>query len=215
MVKRVGEILKSQRERKGLSLKDIHEKTKIRLDFLECLENGKYEKLPDEVYVIGFIRNYADTVGLNPEKIIPFYRRESKKIEDAQKKNVPSIKVKTPFKLTPMKLITLAVSIALTAFFIILILQYRMFSGAPILIVDSPPDNFVTSATYVMVAGKTDKDASLQMNGEKIEVDNEGNFESNFQLDNGLNRIRVVATSKLGKKTIVERVVEKTQEKKK
>ena len=182
-MKRVGEILKSQRERKELSLQDISNKTKIRLDYLEYIESGEYDKLPEEVYVVGFIRNYAESIGLNPEKIIPFYRRERKKIQDDKEKTVPTTKIRTPFKLTPMKLITVTVSIALTAFLVILLLQYRMFSGAPVLIVDSPPDNFVTTATYVRVAGKTDKDASLQMNGENVDIDSDGNFENSFLLD--------------------------------
>ncbi len=48
----------------------------IREEFLEALENGDYHKIPELVYVLGFARNYAMELGLEPEEIITKIKRE-------------------------------------------------------------------------------------------------------------------------------------------
>lgn len=74
----VGKVLRAKREDLGLTLEDIHAKTKVSLKFLAAIENEEYEFLPPESYTIGFIRSYADAVGLDPGTVISQYRREAK-----------------------------------------------------------------------------------------------------------------------------------------
>lgn len=71
----VGEILRSERELKGLSIKDIEKATSIRSLYLDAIENDNYSIIPGEVYVKGFIRNYANYLGLDANNIIDLYRQ--------------------------------------------------------------------------------------------------------------------------------------------
>ncbi|MDE6571168.1 MAG: DUF4115 domain-containing protein [Alphaproteobacteria bacterium] len=48
----------------------------IREEFLEALESGNYHQIPELVYVLGFARNYAMELGLNPEEIVTKIKRE-------------------------------------------------------------------------------------------------------------------------------------------
>jgi cytoskeleton protein RodZ len=66
----VGERLREAREAKGLTLEQVEEITRIRRRYLQALEEEDYDQLPGEVYVRGFLRNYAQVVGLNPEEIL-------------------------------------------------------------------------------------------------------------------------------------------------
>ena len=55
----VGEILRREREKQGLSIADVAGETSIRDVYLEAIEKGDYDALPGDVYAKGFIRNYS------------------------------------------------------------------------------------------------------------------------------------------------------------
>jgi cytoskeletal protein RodZ len=65
-----GAYLKEVREQKGKSLEDLSESTKIAITNLESLERDRYDLLPPRVFVKGFVRSYAQEVGLSPEETI-------------------------------------------------------------------------------------------------------------------------------------------------
>ncbi|MBP5296025.1 MAG: helix-turn-helix domain-containing protein, partial [Bacteriovoracaceae bacterium] len=62
-----GEYLRQAREAQSLSLKQISQKTKINTTQLDFLENGEITKLPNKAYVIGYVKSYAKTIGLDLE----------------------------------------------------------------------------------------------------------------------------------------------------
>ena len=47
----LGDILRREREKQGLTLKDVEEETSIRTLYIDAIENGQYDVLPGEVYV--------------------------------------------------------------------------------------------------------------------------------------------------------------------
>jgi cytoskeleton protein RodZ len=66
----VGATLKRARRERGLSLEDVEEATKIRSRYLQALEGEDFGALPDPVYVRGFVRTYADFLGLDGEELV-------------------------------------------------------------------------------------------------------------------------------------------------
>ena len=72
-MKEIGDILRRTREEKGISIKDIQEVTKIRLRYLEAIDEGDFEAIPGEVYRKGFIVNYANAVGLDGQSVLQKY----------------------------------------------------------------------------------------------------------------------------------------------
>ncbi len=71
-----GDILRRERERQNLSIKDIEKATSIRALYIEAIENGENDKLPGSVYVKGFIKNYANFLNLDGEELVRQYREE-------------------------------------------------------------------------------------------------------------------------------------------
>ncbi len=65
----LGQKLREARETKGFSLDQLQEMTKIQKRYLVSIEEGNYDVLPGEFYVRGFIKQYAEAVGLDPEEI--------------------------------------------------------------------------------------------------------------------------------------------------
>ena len=66
----IGRLLREAREAKGLTLADVERVTRIRLNYLEALEADEFNRLPGDVYVRGFLRNYAQFLGLQSDDIL-------------------------------------------------------------------------------------------------------------------------------------------------
>jgi cytoskeleton protein RodZ len=73
----VGGTLRAQRERLGWTLPAISNHLRIRQPFLEAIEEGRIEDLPGRAYAIGFIRTYAQSLGLDPAEIAQRFRAEA------------------------------------------------------------------------------------------------------------------------------------------
>jgi cytoskeletal protein RodZ len=71
---RIGHRLQEVRLRKGLTLERISDETNISLKFLSGIENDNFAGFPGELYIVGFIRNYADYLGLDPDEFQRLYR---------------------------------------------------------------------------------------------------------------------------------------------
>lgn len=61
----LGDRLQQFRHQQGMSLEQVAAKTLIPVRTLTAIEEGKLERLPEPVYIQGFIRRYADAVGIN------------------------------------------------------------------------------------------------------------------------------------------------------
>ncbi|MEA5466891.1 helix-turn-helix domain-containing protein [Leptothoe sp. PORK10 BA2] len=61
----VGQHLKTIRTHQGLSLKQISQRTRIQPNQLRAIESGNWAMLPEAIYVKGFLKQYAQTLGLD------------------------------------------------------------------------------------------------------------------------------------------------------
>src|SRR5947209_13558017 len=66
----IGQMLRDARERRGISLREIANATKISVAVLEALERNDISKLPGGIFGRAFVRSYAVEVGLDPETTI-------------------------------------------------------------------------------------------------------------------------------------------------
>jgi cytoskeletal protein RodZ len=73
----LGELLKETRQNKEVSLEEVEEELRIRKKYLQALEEEDFSIMPPEVYVKGFLRNYAIYLGLDPEEVRALYIGES------------------------------------------------------------------------------------------------------------------------------------------
>lgn len=70
-----GKTLRQVRERMGIDLKTISGETKINVKILEWIEEEAVDKLPTLVYLKGFLRGYAKSLDLDPQKVVEGYLR--------------------------------------------------------------------------------------------------------------------------------------------
>jgi len=73
-MKTIGEVLKSAREKRGISIEQAADATNISGEFIEALENEFFDKFPAETYLIGFLKNYSSFLELDPDRAVGMYR---------------------------------------------------------------------------------------------------------------------------------------------
>ena len=74
MVENFGSYLKHERELRGVPLEEISGTTKIHIRFLKALEENSFDELPGEVFIKGYIRSYANTIGSDVEEMLNIYK---------------------------------------------------------------------------------------------------------------------------------------------
>ena len=86
----ISTVLRQQRERLGLSITDISRQLKIREPYLQAIEDGAFDQLPGQTYVTGFVRSYADFLGLNGDRAATLIRPETITLGKPHRLVVPS-----------------------------------------------------------------------------------------------------------------------------
>lgn len=69
----IGARLRHERELRGMSLEEVARATRIPLASLERVEADRFDDLPGEVFVRGFLRSYARAIGVEPDEILAIY----------------------------------------------------------------------------------------------------------------------------------------------
>ena len=70
----IGEKLRLARERNNLTIEQVARETHVAKRFLKALEEEDFSAFPGETYAMGFLRNYAEYLGLNPDELVGIYR---------------------------------------------------------------------------------------------------------------------------------------------
>jgi len=219
----LGEKLKKLRSERRMSLGEVSRQTRIQVKYLEYLEEGVYNKLPANVYVRGFLKSYAEFLGVDERVLLRMYDKEKEIKKNLERRESPNgvsenesrekIDVSS-FVVTPK--IIAAISIALLVFggFFYLYREIGSFASTPRLVVLSPEMNYSTPGNSVVVEGVTDRDARVFLNGQPILVSDEGKFRENVTVKSGENVINLRVLNKFDKEALVSVTVQSTYEEK-
>lgn len=79
-----GEVMRRERELREITLREIAEATKINLRYLEALERNDFGRLPGGVFNKGFVRAYAQFIGVDPESMVTAYLEEEQRQSAAE-----------------------------------------------------------------------------------------------------------------------------------
>jgi len=201
--KTLAEILKKARKDKEISLLDAEIGTKIRAKFLEALESGDWQSLPQEVYVRGFVLAYAKFLDLSVKSVLEHYEKEAKVRRGV---TFAKISYNQPLKerrvlITPKVLAYAGLSIFFISLFSYIVIQVLNFAGNPNLKIVTPSNNLVTESDTVDFIGITDTDTMVNVNSENVPVSDDGKFSLTLKLHSGVNVIKVNAVNKVKKES--------------
>jgi cytoskeleton protein RodZ len=80
----IGNTLREARVRRNLTLQQVEEDTKIRVRYVQAMENEDFDVMPGATYVRGFLRTYSEYLALDPEVIVGEYRSRGIKTREIQ-----------------------------------------------------------------------------------------------------------------------------------
>lgn len=204
----LGEKMRRARSEKRIGLPEIAKNTKIQLEYLEYLESGNYNGLPADVYVRGFLKSFADYLGINEDYLIKSFNKE-KSIQqniagnnnDKEKKKVNNINL-SRIAVTPKIISIFFISLFFIMLSFYLFKNLNNFVSNPELLIMNPAADSVINDTKVLVKGKTDVGNDLFINNQQVLVDDDGIFSENIVLREGKNVIMVKSINQFNKEVI-------------
>lgn len=212
-IKNLGQLLKKRRLSLKISLQEVQKHTKISPHYIKLIESSDYDKLSDDVYSRGFIKNYAEFLGFESKPIVDMFKSE---IRTHHKHSADEIKEKSKIGLKPLHSPKIILTPKSLLFFgslaiLFLIVSYIFWQ---VFILASPPKLTVSnqavqevSANFAFVSGKVDGGADLFINDSPVLTAPDGSFREKVSLSEGANLIKITAKNKLGKAISIERTI--------
>jgi cytoskeleton protein RodZ len=85
----IGETLRDARTAAGIQLDDAERTIRIRIRYLDALENEEWDVLPGDAYVRGFLHTYADFLGLDGAELVDEYDRREAPVQAERPVDMP------------------------------------------------------------------------------------------------------------------------------
>jgi cytoskeletal protein RodZ len=104
----IGVKLRQTREERGYSIEQVARDTNIARRYIDALENEDFSVFPGEPYIVGFLRNYADYLGLESEELVGLYRNLKLQEQPAPMEQLLDRKRKIPVLPAVIVLVVLA-----------------------------------------------------------------------------------------------------------
>ena len=204
-IETLGEYLAEVRNSLNFSLEEISKQTGINLKFLIALENGRFEVLPPDVYVLGFLRQLAEIYKINAQTLIEQYKKE-KIIDNNLKIQAlsPKSKVESFWErlvITPKNLSVFLGALFIAASIGYIVWQVLSINRAPSLTILEPQNNVVISGSFAVVRGKTKPGALVKINQQELFVESDGSFETELGVSPGPRELIITASNRFGKST--------------
>ena len=192
----LGEYLQQVRKILNLDMKTVSLLTQIKPSYLELLEAGRFEQLPADVYIRGFLKSLAEFYHIKEQVLIDQYEKEqgydlAPPILQLEKTNWLS--------LTPRTLIIgFSLLVALTAVIYVLD-QIRSVWAPPYLSLLEPAGDQTVDGNSIVVSGKGEIGAEIFINNQPVLLDSTGQFTEILLLSPGLNVVEISEKNKFGK----------------
>lgn len=198
----LGEYLREIRQNLGLTEDEVTKRIGIKEQYLRALEQGDFNTLPPDVYVLGFLRQLASVYSIDFGMLDKQYKKEKSiqnQMQKIRQENNHKFRYFKSLVITP-KLVSIflgLVFVGVTVFYVIW--QVASISRYPNLDIYQPHDRQVIKGSLVVVEGKTDSGMSVAVNGQDVFVDSRGNFKIQLSIESGPKELQVTAKNKFEK----------------
>ena len=165
----IGQTLKKERKRQQLSLEDVYATTKIGMDILRAIEEADLDQMPHLVYARGFIRNYANFLGLSGEDMVQAFDEalEEEMAQASHRERGPGLRRSAEKKGGGKSGNKLSVGLVLVLVLVLAGLVYYFFL--------SPPAKQPESRTAPTVAQNASGEQEQEQEQEEISASEEAN----------------------------------------
>lgn len=210
--KTVGEMLRDERLTHRIQLPELAKRTRIRLEYLEALEENQFDLLPAATFVKGYVKIYARLFGFDPQPLLALLRRDYK--ESAKGQLVPREFLTPVLKkrrhLKPVTFVMIGLSLVFLTLVSYIGVQWWLLQQPPRLTV-TQPEELAIVGPQVEVRGSTEPEALVVINEQPVALQPDGSFQTEVSLvTEGIVTIVIQSRDDQGKTSVVQRQVQVT-----
>ncbi len=199
----LGEYLYSIRQHLGLGIEEVAQKTGIFEKFILSLEQGKYQVLPPDVYVLGFLKKLSEFYRISCEDITEQFKKEKNLNIQTVRELITPAKgwraVVSRISITPAFLTIASGAVLGLGAFVYVLFQVLSVNHTPALTILEPKSDTVLQGSSVEVKGKTEPGTTITVNDQTVLVQSDGSFQTTLGVAPGQKDFRFVATNRFGK----------------
>lgn len=205
----LGEKLRALRRDKGVTLEALTKLTKLQVKYLEALERGRYEELPEPLYARNYLRSYVKALGADESYFLELYDEEVAAVDYFAHYRMPRTRLQSVRLFVLSRLLrTVMIAGVFLALFSYIGYEINALYAPPWLKVVSPEDSQLVSAPQLEVVGQVEnEEVDVYVNGDRVVVDEGGTFRGKVNLTLGPNELRVEAKRRYSRRAIVKRTV--------
>ena len=209
----IAQELKNVRQKNKLTKQTVADKININIKYIEAMENGHFDKLPEGLYGKNFIREYMRFLGINTEMINDMENTETKKKLLKKQKRLFSIKAPSIryFIALPKIIKNIIITILILICVSYLVYYINNIISPPKIFIIYPQKDQIIKKNNITITGETEPEINITINNKKILLSDKGNFSKNINLNRGVNVITIIGQKKYSKQQVIIRniIVEK------
>jgi len=200
-------ILADHLEEKSISVEQLAAKTGVPEHYVKAIFDNQSERLPALPYIRGYLLAIADYLGIDHEVVLEAYRAELGAKMSGPADRLPGNRFALVKRQRKWMWFAAAGIVGVLVLYAVL---RSAFFGAPYFRLVNPPQDaemFEVTGSTILLAGTTEPNGKLSINGESVPVRSDGSFEFEFPLAPELNTIEFKVERFLGKTlTVVKKV---------
>lgn len=206
----LGEKLRALRRGQSVTLDIVERDTHIQRRYLEALEHGRYEELPEPMYTRNFIRAYARMLDADEQYFTELYEEECGRCDLLTPMRLPRQRVRKGSMFNVPRV--LAASVLVLVVFVVVGYfgwQVSELTAAPEVVLVAPDDGMATTNAFLPVQGSVMRgEVTLTINDEPVVLNADNTFSRTVDLEHGLNVIKIEAKRRYSRTaTVYRRVV--------
>lgn len=203
----LGEKLRALRRSKAVSLPMMEEATRVQRRYLEALERGRYDELPEPLYTRNYLKAYARALGADDQYFLELYDDEVGQMDLLAPHRLPRLRVRKGRFLVFSKFVAagavLTVILGIGGYFL---WQTSALLRPPSVVITNPNDGLTVGSALLSLQGYVkDEDVTVFVNGETVAITDDQNFLTDVDLTRGLNIITIEAKRRYSRKAVIYR----------
>ncbi len=180
---------------RGLTMKRLSELTGVSSKHLEGIFSGDPKRLPSPPYLRGYLMKLGEVLNFDSNEAWD----QMKKLSEAKSSGKSDELPKNRFSKKPVGRYFLIGGIAIV---VVLYASFRFYeiSGKPDVTVAYPSENMITvDSSPISISGKISNADELRINGERVDIKQDGSWQKDVSLQPGINTMEITAKKFLGK----------------
>ncbi len=200
------EALREARLRAAKSVDEVAEILRIPPKYLRSLEEGELSEFSAEIYAKGAYVKYAKYLGVFTRDRYCDFLRALSEVRELVPLNLPMPATWFSRLASPLTVWVIGLVLVVAAVGLYVGWEVSAFMGVPELELLGPEEAVVQSSEMT-VRGRAQEDAHVVVNGEGVLLNNEGFFEMEMPLRQGVNVVRVEAVGASGRMNVIQREI--------